>query len=122
MTKVSVQLPEPSTGNWDWQLRADCRHANRDLFFSREGEGHGARLRREHSAKKFCKPCPVRRQCLEHALTTGEPFGVWGGTTELERRAGTARSPWEPSARPALRVRAHAVSPGCARQSASNTV
>jgi WhiB family redox-sensing transcriptional regulator len=27
----------------------------------------------------------VRRECLEHALESREPYGVWGGTTEAER-------------------------------------
>jgi WhiB family redox-sensing transcriptional regulator len=27
----------------------------------------------------------VRAQCAAHALTTREPYGVWGGFTEAER-------------------------------------
>jgi len=41
-----------------------------------------------------CTGCPVRAQCLEHALAHDERYGVWGGTSERERRrlthAGTA--------------------------------
>ncbi|MEJ8645170.1 WhiB family transcriptional regulator [Streptomyces sp. MS1.HAVA.3] len=35
----------------------------------------------------MCAGCPVRRACLDHALRTREPFGVWGGLTEEERHA-----------------------------------
>ena len=37
--------------------------------------------------KEICSECPVREECLEHALDNNEEYGVWGGTTELERRA-----------------------------------
>ena len=30
--------------------------------------------------------CPMRRQCLEHAIDHHEPDGVWGGTSERDRR------------------------------------
>jgi WhiB family redox-sensing transcriptional regulator len=32
-----------------------------------------------------CQRCPVRAECAAHALTTQEPYGVWGGFTEHER-------------------------------------
>ena len=31
--------------------------------------------------------CPVLQQCRSHALAVREPYGVWGGLTERERRA-----------------------------------
>ena len=37
-------------------------------------------------AKSICAICPVRLSCLEHALSSRERDGVWGGTTEKERR------------------------------------
>jgi WhiB family redox-sensing transcriptional regulator len=37
-------------------------------------------------AKAICAPCPVRTECLEYALDGGEHFGIWGGTSERERR------------------------------------
>jgi WhiB family redox-sensing transcriptional regulator len=33
-----------------------------------------------------CHGCDVRISCLEHALASREKVGVWGGTTERERR------------------------------------
>ncbi len=34
----------------------------------------------------FPERCPVRAECLEHALTAPEEHGTWGGTSEPERR------------------------------------
>ncbi|MFE5703591.1 WhiB family transcriptional regulator [Rhodococcus koreensis] len=31
-------------------------------------------------------PCPVRPQCIAHAVSIGEPYGIWGGTSEADRR------------------------------------
>lgn len=36
------------------------------------------------AAKDACAACPVRLDCLEHALANGEK-GYWGGTSERER-------------------------------------
>jgi WhiB family transcriptional regulator, redox-sensing transcriptional regulator len=40
-------------------------------------------------AKLICGLCDVRDRCLAEALRhpVGKDFGVWGGTTEAERRA-----------------------------------
>ena len=50
-----------------------------DLFFPDRGAPTAP-------AKRICQMCPVRADCLEHALTKPEMFGVWGGTSELDRR------------------------------------
>jgi WhiB family redox-sensing transcriptional regulator len=38
------------------------------------------------NAKRICWSCPVRAQCLAYALNRNEPFGVWGGYSDRERR------------------------------------
>ncbi|AUG80455.1 WhiB family transcriptional regulator [Kitasatospora sp. MMS16-BH015] len=40
---------------------------------------------RETAAKAVCGHCTVRVECRRYALTTREPYGVWGGLTEIER-------------------------------------
>ena len=37
-------------------------------------------------AKEVCGECPVSMQCLEFALETNQDSGIWGGTSEEERR------------------------------------
>jgi len=37
-------------------------------------------------AKTICGACPVQPECLDFALKTRQEFGIWGGTTEDERR------------------------------------
>jgi hypothetical protein len=42
--------------------------------------------------KQMCEACPIRLQCLEWALATREPEGIWGGATAADRsRILTAR-------------------------------
>jgi WhiB family redox-sensing transcriptional regulator len=36
-------------------------------------------------AKQFCDRCPITDDCRNYALTH-ELIGIWGGTTEAERR------------------------------------
>ena len=39
-------------------------------------------------AKALCAACPVRAECLEFALETGQVHGIWGGLTAQERLIG----------------------------------
>jgi len=63
----------------EWMRRANCRGLNPDLFYPRRGES-------AEEAKAVCDGCEVRAECLEHALATGEKYGVWGGLAERPRR------------------------------------
>ena len=74
-----------ATQDLTWQRRGACRDVSPSLFFGPEGEGRHQRHFRESAAKAVCSRCPVRTACLAFAVATGEPFGVWGGTTEGER-------------------------------------
>ena len=80
----TAQPPGAQLWRWDWQMAARCRGRD-DLFFHPHGEREPVRGQREAAAKEVCASCPVRRECLDHALTSGEPYGVWGGRSEAER-------------------------------------
>jgi WhiB family redox-sensing transcriptional regulator len=67
-----------------WTERAACRDAPPDLFFPVSHFGPAEEQINE--AKMICARCPVRAECLRHALRSGEASGIWGGTTEYERR------------------------------------
>jgi WhiB family transcriptional regulator, redox-sensing transcriptional regulator len=81
------QLPGPNADVWEWQLQARCRGVDSSVFYHPEGERGRARLQRERRAKEMCRVCPVIALCREHALETGEVYGVWGGLSESERAA-----------------------------------
>jgi WhiB family transcriptional regulator, redox-sensing transcriptional regulator len=68
----------------DWRDRAACRDADPELFFPVSSIGPGARQIAE--AKAVCAGCPVRDRCLDYALANGLDHGVFGGTTDEERR------------------------------------
>jgi len=38
-----------------------------------------------NEAKAICEVCPVKIMCLDYAVSAGMQ-GVWGGTTESERK------------------------------------
>ena len=63
-----------------WQDRALCAQTDPEAFFPEKGGS-------TREAKKVCRGCEVRVECLEYALTHCEEFGVWGGRSERERRA-----------------------------------
>ena len=44
-------------------------------------------IKERAQAKHICSRCPVRVQCLTHAISTGEYWGIWGGLDERERRS-----------------------------------
>jgi len=69
----------------EWRDRAACRSEDPDLFFPIGTSGPS--LLQTEQAKAVCRRCPVREECLRWALDTGECMGVWGGTSEMERRA-----------------------------------
>jgi WhiB family redox-sensing transcriptional regulator len=69
----------------DWRDDAACLHADPELFFP-DGAA-GLALRQMDEAKQICRSCPVRQPCLTWALDQVIVSGVWGGTTEDERRA-----------------------------------
>jgi WhiB family redox-sensing transcriptional regulator len=72
----------------EWREQAACLAFPAVLFFGLDDNETAAERRiREEDAKRVCLSCEVRQQCLEYALTTREPYGIWGGLTELERRA-----------------------------------
>ena len=80
------RLPKPVANEWDWQLKGSCQGLNSSVFFHPDGERGSARSRRADRAKAICQRCPVLEQCRRHALAVREPYGVWGGLTEEERR------------------------------------
>jgi WhiB family redox-sensing transcriptional regulator len=68
----------------DWRARAACSGYPNTLFFPVSEE---AELLVVDRAKAICLVCPVADDCLEYALETNQRAGIWGGTTEKERKS-----------------------------------
>jgi WhiB family redox-sensing transcriptional regulator len=78
-------LPGPTADLWEWQLQAECRELDTEMFFHPDNERGPRRAAREAAAKAVCARCPVIRECASHALRAREPYGIWGGMSESER-------------------------------------
>ena len=46
----------------------------------------GPAIEQIDNAKSVCTDCEVRQPCLDFALATNQDSGIWGGTSEEERR------------------------------------
>jgi len=70
---------------WGWRRYAACRGLGTELFFAETANASFV------AGRKVCFGCPVRQACLDYALEHHIPYGVWGGTSERERRRMTRR-------------------------------
>jgi WhiB family redox-sensing transcriptional regulator len=75
MQRITTKLLQPV----EWQTHALCTQVDPEIFFPERGGSSKA-------ARSVCAQCDVRTQCLEYALNNKEQFGIWGGTSERERR------------------------------------
>ncbi len=64
-----------------WLAYRACADVPTAVFFPAEGDGVG-----EAAAKAVCATCPVRKPCLQYALSANIEEGVYGGVGEWTRR------------------------------------
>lgn len=64
-----------------WADRGACREHGHEVMVPETA------AQQVEAARAICPPCPVRVECLDHAMTAKWVRGVWGGTTERERDA-----------------------------------
>ena len=74
MATQQMRTTEPS-----WWDRGACRGLDASIFYPDDDDDAAG-------AKDVCGTCVVQTACLEHALTSREKSGVWGGATERDRR------------------------------------
>lgn len=67
-----------------WRQEAACLSHASDLFFPAGETGQAVHV--IAMAKEICRDCPVGSECLFYAVSTGQRFGIWGGTDENDRR------------------------------------
>jgi WhiB family redox-sensing transcriptional regulator len=90
---VPVPQPAPATQSANgtrlrrraWLAHGACRDEDPELFFPLTSAGPSAR--QILAAKAVCARCTVRSECLHYALDDTYSYGVWGGTTEEERKS-----------------------------------
>lgn len=74
--------PEP------WMADAACLGLDANLWFPTSGRP--ADSPRAESALGICRRCPVASDCLSFAMARPELHGIWGATTDLERKRARA--------------------------------
>lgn len=73
-----------ANADYSWRRDALCRDTDPELFFPVGTTGYA--LVQIEQAKSVCGECPVQTDCLDYALETNQDSGIWGGTSEEERR------------------------------------
>ena len=68
-----------------------CSEVDPELFFPQENFDHTGKLISssyisESYAKSLCTKCPYRMACFSYAMENYELIGIWGATTDGERR------------------------------------
>ena len=83
---VSILASSLALGSADysWRNEAVCRDTDPELFFPVGTTGQA--LLQIDKAKEVCDECPVKVKCLDFAIETNQDSGIWGGTSEEERR------------------------------------
>jgi len=84
--KIGRQLDyRGSTGSdTTWRDQAGCRFERLEMFFP--AGTTGIAIEEIGAAKSICQSCLVQDRCLRFAFETNQEDGIWGGTTEAERR------------------------------------
>jgi hypothetical protein len=72
---VSLFLPSYP----EWHRDALCAEIGGNSWFPEKGDT-------AQDARKICVRCPVRQECLDYALENADLTGIWGATSEWERK------------------------------------
>ena len=77
----------------EWHEKAECRDRDPEAWFPEERKTMAEEIRTTMNVKRVCVSCPVVRECLEAGFADqySLEFGVWGGSTPLERQAVAGR-------------------------------
>jgi WhiB family transcriptional regulator, redox-sensing transcriptional regulator len=85
--KPTKRCTRQQPGNWT--TSAACHGHDPEIWFPAPKCGTPSKESRalEAEAKRICRQCPVQPDCLRWAVTNAEPYGVYGGLNETERKA-----------------------------------
>jgi WhiB family redox-sensing transcriptional regulator len=65
-----------------WHTSGACNGSDPDAWFPDSRATATAAI-----AQRICHTCPVMDECADWAINTREAWGVWGATTESDRKA-----------------------------------
>lgn len=88
-----------------WQSQGLCLGSAADFFVERSGDNG-------FQAKRLCASCPVRADCLAHAVETNAEWGITGGAGDGVRRL--LRRAWRQSGHDQARAVDGCECPSCA--------
>lgn len=77
---MNDELREISKTRPDWFVLGECNGLSVRWFFPERGESIT-------EVRKVCKRCVIKTDCLEFAMDNDIQHGIWGGTSERERRS-----------------------------------
>ena len=84
---LDLAAPRP-----EWMSKGACVGCDPAQFFPTKRVGSRAAKK---AARAMCAACPVKDDCLAFAMRDPYVLGVWGGTTEEDRRQLRKNdSPW----------------------------
>lgn len=87
---VVIPIPLPHHKG-AWIERGLCQQVDPDLFTSDRPTDQRRAAAICNGTFEGAEPCPVRYQCLQWALDTNQPVGVWGGVGHLLRAVMVAK-------------------------------
>ena len=98
---MEATSPDLAWQGRNWRAHSACLSADSDLFFPISATAASAP--QTARAKAICAGCTVRSACLDYAMADRNLQGIWGGTTDDERRK-ARRSTARRAARAAARA------------------
>lgn len=68
-----------SVNDLSWMEDALCAQTDPDIFYPEKGGSTAP-------ATSICEGCAVRAECLEYAIANDIRHGIWGGTSDNDRK------------------------------------
>lgn len=64
----------------NWKEYASCKGFNTSWFYPEQNDRTNL-----YKVRMICESCPVKQNCLDHAIETQETQGIWGGMGHRSR-------------------------------------
>ena len=84
MVAIRIQIA-PSEFAWMDNQNVKCKGLT-DFFYPNKPSSEVAQAKAVCNGLDGNPACPMRDQCLAYAIDHHEAYGVWGGTSERDRR------------------------------------